>query len=40
MHSYIDDAALGCPIKRDKNGTRAYVDWEIIEKWFKTYNII
>lgn len=37
---YIDDAALGCPIKRDKNGSRAYVDWEIIEKWFKTYNII
>jgi hypothetical protein len=29
---YIDDAALGCPLKRDSPGERAYVDWDIVEK--------
>lgn len=37
---YIDDAALGCPIKRDERESRSYVDWETIEKWFKASNII
>ena len=35
---YIDDAALGCPIVRTEG--RSYVDWNIIEKWFKDANII
>ena len=28
---YIDDAALGCPTIKDKNG-RVYVDWKIVAK--------
>lgn len=26
-HLFIDDAALGCPVKSDNDGTRPYVDW-------------
>lgn len=29
---YIDDAALGCPLKNtEKTGERPYVDWEAVE---------
>ena len=31
---YIDDAALGCPLKMDSNlSDRPFVDWEVIERW-------
>lgn len=36
---YIDDAALGCPVKRDKNGRR-YVDWKRVEKMLMEMGII
>jgi hypothetical protein len=29
---YIDDAALGCPLKSGLKGERPYVDWEAVEK--------
>lgn len=30
-HLYIDDAALGCPLKMDLNlSSRPFVDWEIV----------
>lgn len=30
-HLYIDDAALGCPLKIDENlSNRPFVDWEVI----------
>ena len=29
---YIDDAALGCPLKNDGLSTRSYVDWGVVER--------
>lgn len=29
---YIDDAALGCPLKLSSDGNRPYADWVEIEK--------
>ena len=29
---YIDDAALGCPLKAGPPGSRPYVDWATVEK--------
>jgi len=28
---YIDDAALGCPLKQGLTGERPYVDWDAVE---------
>lgn len=34
-HLYIDDAALGCPLKNDLSiSERPFVDWKVIEKYF------
>lgn len=30
--AYIDDAAVGCPLRYPENGSRPFVDWEKIEK--------
>ena len=30
-HTYIDDAALGCPLVTPSNGERPYVDWKAVE---------
>jgi hypothetical protein len=36
---YIDDAALGCPLKEDKNlSNRPFVDWQEVEKWLEKNN--
>lgn len=33
-HLYIDDAALGCPLKMDeKLSKRPFVDWEVVAGW-------
>jgi len=38
---YIDDAALGCPLKYDSNiSSRNFVDWEMVEIMLKEKNII
>lgn len=38
---YIDDAALGCPLKYDSNiSSRDFVDWERVEIMLKEKNII
>lgn len=37
---YIDDAALGCPLKRGSKGERVFVDWEKVEIILKNYKII
>ena len=38
---YIDDAALGCPIKYDLELSRnAFVDWEIVENLLKLKGLI
>jgi hypothetical protein len=29
---YIDDAALGCPLKHGSRGERPYVDWDAVEQ--------
>ena len=34
-HYYIDDQAVGCPIKYEENYDAYYVDWEKIDEWFK-----
>jgi len=31
-HLYIDDAALGCPLKFTELSSRPYVDWEKVDK--------
>lgn len=37
-HLYIDDAALGCPLKFDSElSDKPFVDWEAIEKYLKIY---
>ncbi len=38
---YIDDAALGCPLRYDENlSNRPFVDWEIVEEILKIRKII
>lgn len=38
---YIDDAALGCPLKKDTTiSSRPFVNWELVEKWLINNNII
>ena len=40
-HLYIDDAALGCPLKMDPNVSgRPFVDWYQIEKYMEECHII
>jgi hypothetical protein len=40
-HMYIDDAALGCPLKFDKNiSDRPFADWEKIEEILKGMKVI
>lgn len=40
-HLYIDDAALGCPLKYDPNfHNRAYVDWKEIAKYLHAKGLI
>lgn len=39
-HIYIDDAALGCPLKCDHETERPYVDWKRIEEELKIREII
>lgn len=34
-HLYIDDAAVGCPLVRDGNGGRPFVDWQAVRTWFE-----
>jgi hypothetical protein len=38
---YIDDAALGCPLKYDKSiSTRGFVDWEEVESILEKRGVI
>ena len=37
---YIDDAALGCPIIESDISDRAYVDWDKLDKIFRSTGII
>lgn len=38
---YIDDAALGCPLKYDNNiSSRGFVDWEKVEEILKEKGMI
>jgi hypothetical protein len=38
-HIYIDDAALGCPLKNDPSiSDRPYVDWEKVKRFFNIEN--
>ncbi len=38
---YIDDAALGCPLKADNElSSRPFVDWEIVEEMLIKMNLI
>lgn len=40
-HLYIDDAALGCPIKMDSTVSDGlFVDWQQVEKYLKARHII
>ncbi len=31
-HAYIDDAAIGCPLKNQNWTNRPFVDWQAVEK--------
>ena len=37
---YIDDAALGCPLKKGLRGERDFVDWEKVETLLKERGVI
>lgn len=38
---YIDDAALGCPLKTDSElSNRPFVDWLEVEKWLEEKGIL
>jgi hypothetical protein len=37
---YIDDAALGCPIRIDDTHSRPYVDWVLVREMLKSSKII
>ena len=40
-HMYIDDAALGCPLKMDLNlSDRPFVDWDVVSTLLKDHAII
>ena len=40
-HLYIDDAALGCPLKMDLNiSERPFVDWEVVSCLLKDNGIL
>ena len=40
-HMYIDDAALGCPLKMDLNlSNRPFVDWDVVSTLLKDHAII
>lgn len=40
-HLYIDDAALGCPLKIDPNvSIGPFVDWQQVEEYLKARHII
>ena len=37
----IDDSALGCPLKYDRNvSSRPFVDWDKVEWWLESRGII
>ena len=40
-HLYIDDAALGCPLKFDRSKSeRPFVDWDAVEKYLISNDIL
>ncbi|QOR58331.1 polynucleotide kinase/phosphatase [uncultured phage cr106_1] len=39
-HIYIDDAALGVPLKKDSLSERPYVDWGIVKYYLHVKNIL
>jgi hypothetical protein len=39
-HIYIDDAALGVPLKHDSLSERPYVDWDIVKCYLHVKNIL
>lgn len=39
-HIYIDDAALGVPLKHDSLSDRPYVDWNIVKYYLHVKNIL
>lgn len=39
-HIYIDDAALGVPLKHDSLSERPYVDWDIVKYYLHAKNIL
>ena len=40
-HMYIDDAALGCPLKLDLSlSNRPFVDWEVVSRLLKDNEIL
>ena len=39
-HIYIDDAALGVPLKHDSLSERPYVDWNMVKYYLHVKNIL
>lgn len=39
-HIYIDDAALGCFLKKDSLSDRPYVDWERVLNWLVINHVL
>lgn len=39
-HIYIDDAALGVPLKHDSLSERPYVDWNMVKYYLHVKNVL
>ena len=39
-HIYIDDAALGVPLKKDSLSEKPYVDWDIVRYYLHAKGIL
>ena len=39
-HIYIDDAALGVPLKQDSLSERPYVDWDMVKYYLHIKNLL
>lgn len=37
---YVDDAALGCPLRIDPAHARPYVDWKVVEMYLQNEGLI
>jgi hypothetical protein len=39
-HVYIDDAALGAPVKRSAVSPYPYIDWDLVRQWLVDHDFL